>query len=38
MMDENIENSEKHLGAHVFEIASGALVATVKRCQQKASV
>ena len=29
---------EKYLGARVFEIASGALAATVKRCQQKASV
>ena len=29
---------EKHLHAHVLEIASGALAATVKRCQQKTSV
>ena len=28
---------EKHLRAHVLEIMSSALVATVKRCQQKTS-
>ena len=29
---------EKHVGARVFKIVSGALAATVKRCQQKTSV
>ena len=29
---------EKHLRAHILEITSGALAATVKRCQQKTSV
>ena len=29
---------EKHLHAHILESVSGALVATVRRCQQKTSV